>query len=99
MTYNQLIHKFSRERKMAESEVRAIVDEVLNFTLDALMKGDDVKLKNLGTFYPSSYTARMGTLEFGGRGEGGHRRRLRFRPFDSTNQKLTDEWNKNNPLG
>lgn len=89
MTYVELCHQTSKKHKLDEAQVRKVLDAAIGTINEALKEGDEVKLMKLGTFYTREYQARQGSLEFGGVGEGGKRRRLRFKPFDSTNHHIT----------
>ena len=60
--------------------------------MTAMSDGDEIKIKGLGTIYPSPYNVWKGKLEFGNESKGGKRVRVRFKPFESTNVALTKSW-------
>lgn len=93
MTYVELVHHVAKKHKLDEGGVRKVADILMQEMMELLSSGDEVKLHHIGTLYPASYNARGGRLEFGTEGRGGVRRRLRFRPFESTNVLLTEKWN------
>jgi hypothetical protein len=94
MTYIEVCRKVAKQTKVSEDTVRKVLDSMVDVAHEALVEGDEVKLKGLGTFYSKNYLVPKGTLEFGNKTDGGTRRRIRFRPFDSTNVALTSEWNE-----
>lgn len=100
MTYNEFCFRIAKKLSLADSQVRLIADAIVEELTIVAGQGEQVKLFKLGTFYPASYKARAGKLEFGTVGFGGTRRRLRFRPIDSLNFRLTEAWmsaNQNTP--
>ena len=84
--------------KLSYEQVRLVMDNLGDIILDIMADGDDVKIKELGTLWPCPYTVRRGSLEFLGRkgqnlrSEGGNRVRIRFRPLEKANYKLTQTW-------
>jgi nucleoid DNA-binding protein len=92
MTYVEFVAHVSRKYKIPEDQVRRVADALTNEVLAVAAQGDEVRLQHIGTLYPATYRARSGKLEFGTEGQGGERRRLRLRPFESTNATLTEKW-------
>ena len=93
MTYVEICRNVARECKLSEAQVRLVVDCLVKQSMEALTDGDEVKIRGLGTFYSKNYFVPNVKLEFGPRTRSGNRRRIRFRPFDSTNTMLTEAWN------
>lgn len=89
MTYVEFCTTLAKSHDIPYDQVRKVLDAVPKEMLKLLAEGDEVKIQELGTFYPAEYEARKGPLEFGGQGDGGKRTRIRFRPFDATNWRLT----------
>lgn len=90
MTYVEFCQSLATRHSIPVDQVRKVMDAFSREITLILQEGDEVKIKELGTFYPSEYQARSGNLEFGTTGQGGKRTRIRFRPFDSTNWRLTN---------
>ena len=80
------------DRKVPEETVKSVLEAFSDSVMAALVVGDEVKIKGLGTIYPSPYDVWKGHYEFGHSGNGGKRVRLRFRPFESANTELTRDW-------
>lgn len=97
MTYAEICRHVAKHCKVPEDQVRKIADCLVSTTVDSLVEGDEVKLKGLGTFYSKNYLVPKMELEFGNKSAGGERRRIRFRPFDSTNATITERWRLKNP--
>lgn len=81
----------------SENLIRVVLEALVDTAATAMADGDEVKIKGLGTLYPSQYNVWKGDLEFGHKSKGGKRVRVRFRPFDSTNIKLTENWSVKQP--
>lgn len=92
MTHNQLLTRLHRRTGIKFELVSKVVAEYLEELTQVLCEGDEVKVYKFGTFYPSVFSARKGPLEFGGTGSGEKRRRVRFRPIDTVNVRLTQTW-------
>lgn len=92
MTHNQLLTRLHKRTGIKFETVSKVVAEYIEEIILAASEGDEVKVHKLGTFYPAVFKAREGPLEFGGKGSGDKRRRLRFRPIDTVNARLTKDW-------
>lgn len=90
MTHAEFCHSLARRHKIPVETVKQVMDAFPKELLVILKEGDEIKVNGLGTFYPAKYEARKGQLEFGTKGTGGQRTRVRFRPYESTNWKLTN---------
>lgn len=97
MTHVEICRSVAKKCKIPEDQARRVVDELIRTAVDAMIEGDEVKLRGLGVLYSKSYNVWKGKLEFGTTSEGGERRRVRFRPFDSTNQAITTAWKQRQP--
>lgn len=94
MTHVELCKAVAKRLKgrVSEELVKEVLDTVVDTSMEMMADGDEVKVKGLGTFRPSPYSVWKGKLEFGTTSNGGRRVRLRFKPFESTNVKLTNNW-------
>ena len=90
MTHIEFCQSLARRHKISLEIVKQVLEALPKEMLQILKEGDEIKIKDFGTFYPAKYEARKGPLEFGTKGEGGQRTRVRFRPYESTNWKLTN---------
>jgi len=97
MTHAELCRHVAKKCSIPESQVRTIVETMAVEIVALMTDGDEAKVKGLGTFYSKNYHVPKIDLEFGGKTHPGERRRLRFRPFDSTNQAVTDGWKGKHP--
>jgi len=98
LTHVEVCKEVAKKCKLSEEEVRAVVESFVNITNQALIEGDEVKIKGLGTLYSKAYHVAKRDLEFGQSSEGGERRRIRFRPFESANTRITDGWKALQPV-
>lgn len=93
MTYLEFVQRVSTRHKMDAEVVRKVLDAASKEVIKTVAEdGDEVKILGLGCFYSASYTVREGPCEFGGVATGGQRRRIRFRPFDSTTHLVNAIW-------
>lgn len=92
MTHNQLLTRLHHRTGVKFETLAKIVSDYVEEITTVVSEGDEVKVHKLGTFYPNVYKAREGQLEFGGVGSGEKRRRMRFRPIDTVNARLTKNW-------
>lgn len=94
MTHNQLLTRLHHRTGIRFESLSKAVGEYIEELTKALCEGEEVKVHKLGTFYPAVFKAREGPLEFGGKGSGDKRRRVRFRPIDTVNARLTKDWDQ-----
>lgn len=92
MTHTEMCKEVARKLHVPEDQVRAVVDQFVTSLHQALIEGDEIQVRGLGKFYAKNYHVPKIELEFGNKSKPGERRRIRFRPFDSTNIKLTEGW-------
>ena len=92
MTHIEICRAVAKKCSISEDEARRVVDCLISTAMEAMVEGDEVKLRGLGVLYSRTYNVWKGKLEFGTTSEGGERRRVRFRPFESTNQSITAAW-------
>ena len=60
MNKGDLVERIARDQKITKKQAAEIVDAIMNNIINAVKKGDDVRLVGFGTFYATKRKARTG---------------------------------------
>jgi len=60
MTKNELIQHFAEKASIPKVQSEIIVNQFFGSIFDALVKGESIEIRGLGTFHIKSYRARKG---------------------------------------
>ena len=58
---NEIIEIVSEAAKVSKKDAKAVIDETFNLIAEALIKGEEVNIKNFGVFVPKKRKPRVGT--------------------------------------
>lgn len=97
MTNSELVERVAAVHGIDLNTVKQVTTALVLEMTRVLSEGDEVKLREFGTFRPQTYKVRAGNFEFGTVSSGGERRQIRFKPFGSTNFNVTEAWRQTQP--
>ena len=60
MTKRELFVRIARETGMAQQDVQAVLQKVLDYIVECLARGDNVEFRNFGVFEVQNRKARVG---------------------------------------